>query len=317
MRTEPWLHRRSPRASASGPGRGAASERPAQPRCPRNRGVHVDQASLGAPMKKGRGRQAIGPDRGHRAVGLLGLVVVASALSACGLVTNLLHTQTEIQNAGYSNATVGYRTARGVMIVTVTADPNNPVGTSRGSAKSTTALAAETRGVASVVWQTLPGSFDELSVTIRGLGTQRFSQAELTSLFGARPSTLDRTPLAGQAARSGAIASAILLVAVVLIACLVLVFWIRVRRGRRLRQRQQAALMMTTLPPEVWELAEAGSTSRARPSRRGRRSSMPGTSSGAASPILLGWPPPQPGFAPTPQGGPTPASTPPEIPNGP
>jgi len=178
------------------------------------------------------------------------------------------------------------------------------------SGRPSSPLAAQARGVAAVVWQDLPGSFNELSVTIRGLGTELFSQSRLTSLLGPRPATLDQTKLSTQAARSGAVAVAVLSVGVAVILALVLFLVVRVRRGRDLHRRRQAALMMATLPPEAWALAGSGAPTR-------RRSRRPGPQP-AGNPLapeppdvqdLVGWPPPQPGYAAPPPGAPRGPST--------
>ncbi len=256
-----------------------------------------------------RGQRSSGRRGSIKRLALAGVAVLAGALTlaGCGLVTNLVHTQTAIEDAGYPSAVVSFRTVDGTATVNVTADkdPTTPAVHGHGAKGREAALEAQAQGVASVVWQSLPGSFADLSVTIRGLGTRSYDQSLLQQLFGPRPATLSETPLGSQAAHNGATAAIVILTVLVVAVGLLAFFVVRVQRGRRARRRKQEHLMMTTLPPEMWDLAgvESGRSTEAHRMEQPAPGAIDLRHDLEVGEQVVGWPPAQPGFAPPPPEG--------------
>jgi hypothetical protein len=175
---------------------------------------------------------------------VVGALLAAALLTGCGLVTGLIHTQTQLEQAGYGNAEVNFRTAGAVTTVVVTAN------------RSPTAGPTQAKGAAAVVWHTLPGSFQRLQVTIRGARTVVYNEAALEAMFGQRPGTLDQQSLSGEAANSGAAILAVAIVVLLLVAVAVVVLVVVVRRRQRKAQRSRTALLMATIPQELWGVAD-------------------------------------------------------------
>jgi hypothetical protein len=173
---------------------------------------------------------------------------VASALLAgCGLVTGLIHTQSQLEQAGYANAVVNFHTTGPITTVVVS------VGRSPTAAPG---LPAQARGAAEVVWHTLPGRFQNLDVTVRGTGTARYDAADLQAMFGARPGTLDQQSLSAEAAGSGAVILAVAVLVLLAVTVAVVLLAVVVRRRRRKAQRARTQLLMTTIPQELWGVAD-------------------------------------------------------------
>ncbi len=173
---------------------------------------------------------------------------MASALLAgCGLVTGLIHTQSQLEQAGYADAVVNFHTTGAITTVVVSVDR---------SPTAAPGLAAQARGAAVVVWHTLPGSFQNLDVTVRGAGTVRYGPADLQAMFGARPGTLDQQSLSGEAAGSGAVILAVAVLVLLGVAVAVVLLAVVVRRRRRKAQRARTQLLMTTIPQELWGVAD-------------------------------------------------------------
>lgn len=169
------------------------------------------------------------------------LAVVATG--GCGLVTGVLHTQSQLEQAGYGNADVTFTTAGTRTTVTVTADR---------SASAPSPLPAQARGAAAVVWRTLPGSFQRLRVTVRGLGTVSYGTARLAATFGARPASLDQRSLSSEAATSGAVVVALGIGFLLVVTVAAVVLAVVVRRRRRRAERARTALLMATIPEHLW-----------------------------------------------------------------
>jgi hypothetical protein len=232
------------------------------------------------------------------------------ALAGCSFVTGTIHTQGDIADAGFTDVTISYHTAGSFTTVTVTAGRSPTQGTSLG---------AQSKSVASVVWQNLPGSFNQLTVNIRTVGARRYSATRLESLFGQRPATLDAQSIASEQTQEGTLADALLAAAGLLVVAVVLLVVAFSRRGRRKRRKQQLDLMMATLPPEMWDLSGAGpgvgwvappaGAPGTAPATAGPAWAGPGgtPAAPAETPVaqLTGWPPdlrPQPPrYAPPPQ----------------
>lgn len=221
-------------------------------------GATAGGSGQGAPVDARAGHPAAVPARqvGTRAVRPrrrrgpgpgLALLVAAVALAGCGLVAGLVRTQSKLEHAGYGNATVTFSTTGARTTVRVTADRSATAGTG---------LAAQARGVATVVWRTLPGSFQRLAVTVRGAGTVTYDDARLRQLFGPRPASLDQQSLSGAAAHDGALAVAGLLLVLVVLALVVVVLAVSLRRRRRRDRAARTALLMSTIPEHLWEHAD-------------------------------------------------------------
>jgi hypothetical protein len=175
---------------------------------------------------------------------VVGALLAAALLTGCGLVTGLIHTQSELEQAGYGNAVVNFHTTGTVTTVVVTAD------------RSPSAGAAQAKGAAAVVWHSLPGSFQKLQVTIGGTRTVVYDEPRLEAMFGARPETLDQQSLSGEAANSGAAILAVTIGVLLLVTVAVVVLVVVVRRRRRKAQRSRTALLMATIPQELWGVAD-------------------------------------------------------------
>ena len=175
---------------------------------------------------------------------MVGALLAAALLTGCGLVTGLIHTQTQLEQAGYGNAEVNFHITGAVTTVVVTVD------------RSPTAGPAQAKGAAAVVWHTLPGSFQRLRVTIRGSRTVVYNEAALEAMFGQRPGTLDQQSLSGEAANSGAAILAVAILVLLLVAVAVVVLVVVVRRRQRKAQRSRTALLMATIPQELWGVAD-------------------------------------------------------------
>lgn len=183
--------------------------------------------------------------RGRRCGRIAVVALLAGALlTGCGLVTGLIHTQSELEQAGYGNAVVNFHTTGAITTVVVTAD------------RSPTAGQAQARGAAAVVWHTLPGSFQKLQVTIGGARTVVYDEARLQAMFGQRPATLDQQSLSGEAANSGAAVLAVAIGVLLLVTVAVVVLVVVVRRRQRKAQRSRTALLMATIPQELWGVAD-------------------------------------------------------------
>ena len=236
-------------------------------------------ASRGTGVVREAGRRPVGrPSPAGRAAGrpsppCLALAVV---LGGCSFVTGVLRTQTDIENAGFGNATVDYHTT---------------AGPPRWSSPPTPGRRGP-RG-----WRPSPGPWPQwcgrtsrgnstpLTVTIDQPGHQDVHPRPPVALLGTRPNTLDAQSLSSEAAQEGHV---LLLVADRRGAggpgrWSAVVVW-SVRRSREKRRRQQAALMMTVLPPEMWALAGDQGTAAYTVAER-----PPAATAGA--PPLTGWPP--------------------------
>ena len=194
-------------------------------------GRTLSAATAGAARAPGRRRLVVA------------VLVGALALAGCSLVSGLVRTTDALQSAGYPDASVGYPT-NGGSAVTVQVDRRPDGGT----------VGAQTAGVASVVWQNLPGSFTTLTVEVRGLGAATFTHAGLERSFGPRPSGLDDQTVAAEVSHQGTFVLLGLVAVVILVALAVVVLWRSVRRGRRTRRVRRLNNMMASLPPELWDL---------------------------------------------------------------
>jgi len=213
---------------------------------------------------------------------VLALVAVL-ALGGCSFLSGLVHTTNALQDAGFSNATVGFAT-NGRSAVTVQVDLRPGGGT----------VTVQASDAASVVWQNLPGRFDTLTVEVRGHGTAVFTHAGLAQRFGPRPSNLDGQTVAAEVSHQGAFVLFGVIGLIVVFLLAVLGMWLSVRRSRRKRQSERVNRMMATLPPEMWGLDGAGASAEWAAARR--------------APVLPGAPASPVSPAPVPPATPSPAA---------
>ena len=167
----------------------------------------------------------------------------ALALAGCGLLSGLVHTQTDIENAGFANATVNYKTTGVFTTILVTADSNPALAARPGP---------QAEAVANVVWNNLPGYFNELSVTIHGVGTTTYPSDRLQTLFGPRPAALDGESLASEAAHDGVVAVVTAFGVVLVLVFVVFILVIMTRRKAKRARARRASLLMATIPEDLW-----------------------------------------------------------------
>ncbi|MGH9090386.1 MAG: hypothetical protein ACRDZR_03245, partial [Acidimicrobiales bacterium] len=191
------------------------------------------------------GRARLRPRR--RAVAAAALLLAVVAAGGCGFVTGLLHTQSQLEQAGYGNADVTFTSTGARTTVAVTADR---------SASSPAGLQAQARGAAAVVWRTLPGSFQRLRITVRGAGSRSYGAALLAAMFGTRPASLDQQSLSGEAASSGAVVVAVGIAVLLVVTVAVVLLVSLSRRRRRRAERARTALLMATIPEHLWGTAD-------------------------------------------------------------
>ena len=120
----------------------------------------------------------------RRPLAVLALALVA--LAGCSRAQGVADTRRALEGAGYREVDIDLRAGSGIGVARVDAAPGGP--------------APET--AASVVWETLPVSFDQLIVAV-GAERTPFSYEELTSRFGPRDPTLDGRQIDEQVVRSG------------------------------------------------------------------------------------------------------------------
>ncbi len=180
--------------------------------------------------------------RGALAVGLAALVLLAGCATQLGQV----RTDNAMYTAGYADDAVTWQTAGGVTTVDATADPKAPH----------TPLDSQAQAVAKAVWDNLAGRFDRLTVTIRGVGTLTFTHDQLVALFGPRPKTLDQESLSSGAAGDGSVLGLVGVGALFFVGCVVVYSLTRYRRLRARTAASRTALLMTTIPQELWGAAE-------------------------------------------------------------
>jgi uncharacterized protein YceK len=190
-----------------------------------------------------------GPKRRRRR-GLFAALALTVLLSGCGFITGLLHTTQDLESAGYANANVNYSSSQSSAgsLVAVSVDP----------AKDGGGLDAQAHQVASIIWQNLPGYFNVLRITVRGVGTRVFNHGQLVSTLGPRPNNLDSQSVSAEVKHDGIVIAAIGIVALLLVVALIIVVVVLLRRGRRNRLRRQSAHMIATLPPQMWGVAGSG-----------------------------------------------------------
>jgi len=214
---------------------------------------------------------------GGRRRGFVGaLALVAVVLGGCGVLSGINSTSSDLSSSGYTNPDITFVTPPGgPSTVVVTVDGQGPA-----SGPAATPIDEQTRGVATVVWQQLPGHFDRLRVVVRGRGTIIYTHADLESMFGARPGSLDSSSVSTelQGNGTGKVLGYGLLVA--LLAVTIGLIGLIVRRANRRGSGKQLALMMTTIPPEFWGSVPGG------------EQYVPKAADGSAAP-----PPPVPGGA--------------------
>lgn len=209
----------------------------------------------------------------------LSVVAAAVLLAGCSLISGILHTNNALRDAGFSDPSVNLHSSNGYAVVDVTTD----------SSSSASAATPQGQQVAQIVWDNLPGRFDALHVTVRGVGSDTYSHARLVSLFGPRPGNLDQQTISQEITSAGGSVAIGLLVGVLIVVALILVVVFAVRRKRRQQRQSYNQLVMATLPPHAWGYASP---------------TYGAAGYEAGAPPVAGWPPPgaPPGMAPA--GGP-------------
>ena len=167
-------------------------------------------------------------------------------LAGCAVPLGQVRTENALYNAGFTGTTVNAHTTGARTTVEVTTADR----TEHGS------LNAQAKAVATVVWANLPGHFDELSVTIRGVGTRSFTHEHLEGLFGSRPATLDNRAVSSPKGPNDALI-ALVVVGVLIVAGGLIAYLVgRYRRQQRRSSAARTALLMATIPKELWGTAE-------------------------------------------------------------
>jgi predicted small secreted protein len=163
-------------------------------------------------------------------------VVTAVALCAVGVagcrnVRGVGQTRRSLEQAGYRDVEVSFRSGGGIDLVRV--DASRPPGTGQPDRPPDEAAGA--------VWRTLPLRFDRLRVSVHGpSGTvgRVYDHAELVALFGPRQPGLDRRQVGDAVVTSGLKLFAALSVAAILSVGLVVAMVVLVvRTTRRARRR--------------------------------------------------------------------------------
>ncbi|HMD46670.1 MAG TPA: hypothetical protein VKG43_10945 [Acidimicrobiales bacterium] len=209
--------------------------------------------SAGTARRRGRATR-VRRGAARLARGLVGVLAATVALAGCGVISGISNTASDLASSGYANATITFHaTSSGPGDVTATVDPE-----ASATGSSTVDTGDQAHQVASIVWQQLPGAFGRLTVAIRGRGTRTFTHAQLVTLFGPRSSGLDATSVANEVGGTGAgtvLGFGVLVLVFSMAAVLTVVV---VKRVNRRAAGKQVALMMTTLPPEVWDAVPGG-----------------------------------------------------------
>lgn len=155
---------------------------------------------------------------------VLVLLLCGLTLVGCRNVQGVPAARAALEEAGYRNVDISFRSGGGIDLVGVMAI-GDPV---------------ELRAVAASVWATLPFRFDRLHVTVSTagqVGDRTFSYEQLTGEFGPRPRGLDRRQVGDEVVVSGlklvVLLSVGALLSVGLVLGLILVALRRVRRRRR------------------------------------------------------------------------------------
>ncbi len=191
-----------------------------------------------------RGRSGVtGRHRGALAAGLAALALLAGCAAQLGQV----RTDNAMYAAGYADDAVTWQTAGGVTTVDATADPKAPHAP----------LDTQAQAVAKAIWDSLPGRFGRLTVTIRGVGTLTFTHDQLAALFGPRPGTLDQESLSAGASDDASVLGLVGVGALFFVGCVVVYSATRYRRLRARTAASRTALLMATIPQELWDTAEA------------------------------------------------------------
>jgi hypothetical protein len=183
----------------------------------------------------------------------LGSLAIAVLAAGCWLATGAARTENVVVEAGVVGTTVGWPTTHGVTTVQARAGaPSSTPGTPDQTVDSTVAST-----VASTVGQHRLGHPDALVVTLPRRGPQAFAHDRLDSHLGALSHALGHgTHHNGE----GADGTVLLVVgAVVLVTVAVVLYFslARLRRQRRKAAAARTALIMATLPPELWTAAGA------------------------------------------------------------
>lgn len=124
------------------------------------------------------------------------LVLCGLALAGCRNVRGVAPTRQALEQAGYRDVEVSFRSGGGIDLVRVDAVP------ATGTPPDEQGL----RAAGEAVWRTLPLRFDQLHVSVRAPGAvvgTTFGYEELSRLFGAREPGLDRRQVGDEVVESG------------------------------------------------------------------------------------------------------------------
>ena len=168
-------------------------------------------------------------------------------LAGCSVQLGQVRTESAVYNAGFDNTTISSHTAGGQTSVTVSTHPRTAAHGSLGT---------QARSVANGVWANLTGRFDRLIVSIHGVGTWTFTHQRLAILFGPRAATLDQGTISGGSSSDRGTIALVVFAVLGVVAALVVVLINRYRRQQRRSEAARMALLVSTIPQELWGAAE-------------------------------------------------------------
>jgi hypothetical protein len=179
--------------------------------------------------------------RAHPALALV--LLAAVLLGACSFISGIFHTSQQLKADGFGSPHYKFDVSNGYESVGVT------VGRSSDYPPR---LAAQALPAATAVWDNLPGRFNQLEITVDGVGSRTYTHARLEALLGPRPDSLDAQSLSQTVNSLKRIGLIVIGVVILVVIGVVVLIVLLVRRSRRKRQSQDQDLAMAYLPPQTW-----------------------------------------------------------------
>ena len=148
---------------------------------------------------------------------LAALLACLLALAGCAALADLGKLQQDLDEAGYSAASINHNTTNGNSVLAIGITMPEAVPTEE-----------DARKVAEVVWNDYPGDFDRLVIDMNGATRMDATPEDLRAEFGDRPAEL------GEAAEEGGGSSALTIILILagaaVFAGLMVLLWYRGRR---------------------------------------------------------------------------------------